>query len=120
MKKLRVPVGFWLVLCLSVLYAGSVARTSILRIVSLDTVGWDMTNITQTVWNTAHGEPFAMTNIFPLTNRLGAHVEPVIFSLTPLAWLAGDAPNWPLPCSLSRLWWWLPAQWPSICWAGIF
>ena len=34
-----------------------------------------------------------MTNQYPLTNRLGGHVEPVILLLAPLAWIVGDAPN---------------------------
>jgi uncharacterized membrane protein len=62
-------------------------------LVGLHTIGWDITNVTQAVWNTAHGAPFAMTNQYPLTNRLGGHVEPVILLLAPLAWVAGNAPS---------------------------
>jgi uncharacterized membrane protein len=92
-KRVRASIGFWIVLLLTILYAAVTTRTSIQRIIGLQTVGWDITNITQTIWNTAHGDLFAMTNIYPLTNRLGAHVEPLTLLLAPLAWLAGDAPN---------------------------
>jgi uncharacterized membrane protein len=81
------------VLIASALYVGVSAWTSIQRLAGLYIVGWDITNVTQAIWNTAHGAPFAMTNQYPLTNRLGGHVEPVILLLAPLAWVAGGAPN---------------------------
>jgi uncharacterized membrane protein len=93
MRRLQIPISFWIVLIASALYAGFSAWSSINKLIGLHTVGWDITNVTQAVWNTAHGAPFAMTNQYPLTNRLGGHVEPVILLLAPLAWVAGDAPS---------------------------
>jgi uncharacterized membrane protein len=93
MRRLQIPISFWIVLIASALYAGFSAWNSISKLIGLLTVGWDITNITQAVWNTAHGAPFAMTNQYPLTNRLGGHVEPVILLLAPLAWVAGNAPS---------------------------
>jgi uncharacterized membrane protein len=93
MRRTQIPVSLWIVLVAIALYAGVSAWTSIQRLVGLYIVGWDITNVTQAIWNTAHGAPFAMTNQYPLTNRLGGHVEPVILLLAPLAWIAGNAPN---------------------------
>jgi uncharacterized membrane protein len=93
MRRLQIPMSLWIVLIASALYAGFSAWNSVNKLVGLHIVGWDITNITQAIWNTAHGAPFAMTNQYPLTNRLGGHVEPVILLLAPLAWIAGDAPN---------------------------
>ncbi len=93
MRRLQIPISLWIVLIASALYAGVSAWTSIQRLVGIYIVGWDITNVTQAIWNTAHGAPFAMTNQYPLTNRLGGHVEPVILLLAPLAWIAGNAPS---------------------------
>jgi uncharacterized membrane protein len=93
MRRLHIPISLWIVLIASALYGGFSAWNSINKLVGLHIVGWDITNISQAIWNTAHGAPFAMTNQYPLTNRLGGHVEPVILLLAPLAWIAGAAPN---------------------------
>ncbi len=93
MRSLRMRAGICFVLTVSTLYAGASAWNSIRQLMSLQTVGWDVTNVTQAVWNTAHGAPFAMTNLYPLVNRLGTHVEPVILLLAPISWIVGDAPN---------------------------
>jgi uncharacterized membrane protein len=93
MRRLRIPISLWIVLIATAFYAGFSAWNSVNKLVGLHIVGWDITNVTQAIWNTAHGAPFAMTNQYPLTNRLGGHVEPVILLLAPLAWIAGGAPS---------------------------
>ncbi len=46
------------------------------------TTAFDLGNVDQTVWNTRHGRPFAMTNIEGLTSRLGTHVEPILLPIS--------------------------------------
>lgn len=55
--------------------------------------GFDLGNVNQAVWNTAHGRPLAFTNMAPLTNRLAVHVEPVYFLLVPFYWLGIGGPE---------------------------
>ncbi len=93
MKRSQMPIGLGIVLVASASYAGFSAWNSIRKLVGLHIIGWDITNVTQAIWNTAQGALFAMTNQYPLTSRLGGHVEPVILLLAPLAWIVGGAPN---------------------------
>lgn len=45
---------------------------------------YDMGNMEQTVWNTAHGDLFRMTTFYPAESRLYYHVEPIFLILAPL------------------------------------
>jgi uncharacterized membrane protein len=51
---------------------------------------FDLGNVDQTVWNTRHGRPFAMTNIQGLEVRLGTHVEPILLPVSLLYFLWSD------------------------------
>lgn len=93
MRSLRMRTGLCFVLTVSTLCAGASSWNSIRQLMSLQIIGWGVTSITQAVWNTAHGAPFAMTNLYPLVNRLGTHVEPVILLLARITWIVSDAPN---------------------------
>src|ERR1700730_15212045 len=47
-----------------------------------ETDAFDLANMEQAVWNTIHGRPLDFTNFEGLTNRLGAHVEPILLPIS--------------------------------------
>jgi len=76
-------------------YAGGFAALSVLRYRSFNTGRFDLGNMTQAVWSTAHGHPLAVTNLEgEQVSRLGSHVDPILVLFAPLWWL------WPSPTML--------------------
>jgi uncharacterized membrane protein len=76
-------------------YAGGFGSLSILRHRSFNTGRFDLGNMTQAVWATAHGHPLAVTNLEgDQVSRLGSHVDPILVFFAPLWWL------WPSPSML--------------------
>jgi uncharacterized membrane protein len=76
-------------------YATGFAALSILRHHSFNTGRFDLGNMTQAVWATAHGHPLAVTNLEgEQTSRLGSHVDPILVAFAPLWWI------WPSPSML--------------------
>ena len=76
-------------------YAAGFAALSILRYHSFSTGRFDLGNMTQAVWATAHGHPLAITNIQgEQVSRLGSHVDPILVAFTPFWWI------WPSPSML--------------------
>ncbi|MBA3331329.1 MAG: DUF2079 domain-containing protein [Actinobacteria bacterium] len=74
------------------LYGCGFAVLSILRHRAFSTGRFDLGNMTQAVWATAHGHPLAVTSLEgEQFVRLGAHVDPLLVLLAPLWWL------WPSP-----------------------
>jgi uncharacterized membrane protein len=68
---------------------------SVLRYRSFNTGRFDLGNMTQAVWATAHGHPLAVTNLQgEQVSRLGSHVDPILVLFAPLWWL------WPSPSML--------------------
>ncbi|GAB4568580.1 MAG: hypothetical protein Kow0047_21540 [Anaerolineae bacterium] len=69
---------------------------SIARHEALLTNAYDLGNVDQAVWNTAHGKPLAFTNwegrarTFKAGTRLAMHVEPIYFLIAPLYWIWSD------------------------------
>ena len=56
---------------------------------------FDVGNLTQAVWSTAHGRFLEMTDLQgEQISRLGAHFDPLVALLAPLWWL------WPSPSLL--------------------
>ncbi|MFN8533518.1 MAG: DUF2079 domain-containing protein [Dehalococcoidia bacterium] len=53
-----------------------------------ETDAFDLANMEQALWNTTQGRPLDFTNYEGLTNRLGAHVEPVLLLIAPIYALA--------------------------------
>ncbi|MCL6646801.1 MAG: DUF2079 domain-containing protein [Chloroflexi bacterium] len=71
-----------LILMLLVLaFSGFFAALSVHRHLTFGTAGNDLGNLDQAVWNTSQGRWFESTNWRGGTNRLGAHVEPVLLLL---------------------------------------
>jgi uncharacterized membrane protein len=62
---------------------------------AFETGRFDLGNMVQALWSTAHGRPLDVTELDgEQINRLGAHVDPLLAALAPLWWL------WPSPVLL--------------------
>jgi uncharacterized membrane protein len=73
-------------------YAAGFAALSVLRHEAFFTGRFDLGNMVQAVWSTAHGQPLRMTGLHgDQISRLGAHVDPILVLFAPLWWI------WPSP-----------------------
>jgi len=73
-------------------YAVGFAALSVLRHRAFTTGRFDLGNMVQAVWWTAHGHPLEMTNLHgQQISRLAAHVDPILAVFGPLWWI------WPSP-----------------------
>ena len=73
-------------------YAAGFAALSVLRHDAFVSVRFDLGNMVQAVWSTAHGHPLRMTGLHgDQISRLGAHVDPILVLFAPLWWV------WPSP-----------------------
>jgi uncharacterized membrane protein len=62
---------------------------------AFETGRFDLGNMVQAVWSTAHGRPLDVTELDgEQISRLGAHVDPILAAFAPLWWL------WPSPTML--------------------
>ena len=76
-------------------YAAGFGALSVLRHHAFSTGRFDLGNMVQAVWATAHGHPLAVTNLRgDQVSRLGSHVDPILVLLAPLWWI------WPSPSML--------------------
>lgn len=74
-------------------YAAGFAALSVLRYKAFFTGRFDLGNMVQAVWSTAHGHPLRMTGLHgDQISRLGAHVDPILVLFAPL-WWAWPSPN---------------------------
>ena len=68
------------------------AALSILRQLAFSTGRFDLGNMVQAVWSTAHGHPLRITDLAgDQISRLAAHVDPILVVFAPLWWI------WPSP-----------------------
>ncbi|MBD0349496.1 MAG: DUF2079 domain-containing protein, partial [Thermoleophilia bacterium] len=73
-------------------YGAGFAALSALRHRAFETGRFDLGNMVQAVWSTAHGDPLAVTNLAgEQTSRLASHFDPLLAAFAPLWWL------WPRP-----------------------
>jgi uncharacterized membrane protein len=76
-------------------YAAGFAALSVLRHDAFETGRFDLGNMVQAVWSTAHGHLLQVTNLHGVqVSRLGAHVDPILVVFAPLWWI------WPSPSLL--------------------
>ena len=76
-------------------FATGFACLSVLRHRAFSTGRFDLGNMVQAVWSTAHGHPLRVTDLAgEQMSRLGAHVDPILVAFAPLWWL------WPSPSML--------------------
>jgi len=69
-------------------YAAGFAALSVLRHSAFFTGRFDLGNMVQAVWSTAHGHPLRMTNLHgEQISRLAAHVDPILVLFAPLWWI---------------------------------
>jgi uncharacterized membrane protein len=74
-------------------YAAGFSALSILRHRAFATGRFDLGNMVQAVWSTAHGDPLRMTGLRgDQISRLGAHFDPILAAFAPL-WLAWPSPD---------------------------
>jgi uncharacterized membrane protein len=73
-------------------FGAGYAALSVLRYRAFATGRFDLGNMVQAVWWTAHGHPLRMTNLHgEQISRLAAHVDPLLAVFGPLWWI------WPSP-----------------------
>jgi uncharacterized membrane protein len=88
----RLPTAAVTVTAACVAYAAGFAALSVLRHRAFMTGRFDLGNMVQAVWWTAHGHPLQMTNLHgQQISRLAAHVDPILALFGPLWWI------WPSP-----------------------
>jgi uncharacterized membrane protein len=76
-------------------YAAGFSALSVLRHQAFETGRFDLGNMVQAVWSTAHGDPLGITTLHGTqTVRLAAHVDPILVLFAPMWWL------WPSPSLL--------------------
>lgn len=70
-----------------VAYAVGFSYLTLTRYAAFEARALDLGNLHQTVWNTAQGDFFHMTNQPGTVNRLSLHVEPILLPIAALYWL---------------------------------
>jgi uncharacterized membrane protein len=76
-------------------FAAGFSALSVLRQEAFNSGRFDLGNMVQVVWSTAHGDPFRMTDLQgDQISRLGAHTDFMLAAFAPLWWL------WPDPSLL--------------------
>jgi uncharacterized membrane protein len=76
-------------------YAAGFGVLAALEHRAFETGRFDLGNMVQAVWSTAHGHPLDVTELSgDQINRLGAHVDPLLAAFAPLWWV------WPSPTML--------------------
>jgi uncharacterized membrane protein len=76
-------------------FAAGFSALAVLRHGAFNSGRFDLGNMVQVVWSTAHGDPFRMTDLQgEQISRLGAHTDVLLAAFAPLWWL------WPDPSLL--------------------
>ena len=74
-------------------YAAGFSALSVLRHRALQTGRFDLGNMVQAVWSTAHGHPLQITGLRgDEISRLAAHFDPILAAFAPL-WLVWPSPD---------------------------
>jgi len=72
-------------------FAGSFGAIAVLRHRAFESGRFDLGNMTQAVWSTAHGDILSITDVHgEQISRLGSHFDPLLVLLAPLWWLWPD------------------------------
>jgi len=76
-------------------FAAGFSALGVLRHDAFSTGRFDLGNMVQAVWSTAHGHPLQVTSLSgEQVSRLGVHFDPILVAFAPLWWL------WPHPSLL--------------------
>ena len=74
-------------------WAAGFSLLSVERYDAFEAGRFDLGNMVQAVWSTAHGRPLEVTNLAgQQVSRLGSHVDPILAAFAPL-WLAWPSPD---------------------------
>ncbi len=72
-------------------FAGGFGTTAVLRHRAFESGRFDLGNMTQAVWSTAHGDFLSVTDVHgEQVSRVGSHFDPILALLAPLWWLWPD------------------------------
>nr|MBA3475240.1 DUF2079 domain-containing protein [Actinomycetota bacterium] len=72
-------------------FAGGFGTTAVLRHRAFESGRFDLGNMTQAVWATAHGDVLSVTDVHgEQVSRLGSHFDPILALNAPLWWLWPD------------------------------
>jgi uncharacterized membrane protein len=72
-------------------FAGGFGATAVLRHRAFESGRFDLGNMTQAVWSTAHGDVLSVTDVHgEQISRLGSHFDPILAVFAPLWWLWAD------------------------------
>jgi uncharacterized membrane protein len=86
------PTARTLVIAGTATWIAGFAALSVLRNAAFATGRFDLGNMVQAVWSTAHGHPLRITDLNGhQISRLAAHVDPILTVFAPLWWI------WPSP-----------------------
>ena len=92
-RRLRDDRAALIVGALTVAWAGLFSWLSVQRYRGFSTGRFDLGNMVQAVWSTAHGHFLDTTDVTGIQfNRLGAHVDPVLALFAPL-WMVWSSPE---------------------------
>ena len=73
-------------------FAAGFGALAVLRHRAFESGRFDLGNMTQAVWSTAHGDVLSVTDVHgEQVSRLGSHFDPILVLFAPLWWL------WPSP-----------------------
>jgi uncharacterized membrane protein len=56
----------------------------VFRHAAFDTAGYDLGNVSQSMWNTLRGKPLAMTTMEDVSSRWALHFEPILLLFVPM------------------------------------
>ena len=89
MRAARLRPSAWsLLLAGAAAWIAGFASLSVLRHAAFTTGRFDLGNMVQAVWSTAHGHPLRVTDLHgDQISRLGAHVDPILVLFAPLWWI---------------------------------
>jgi len=72
-------------------FAATFGAAAVLRHRAFESGRFDLGNMTQAVWSTAHGDVLSVTDVHgEQISRLGSHFDPILVLLAPLWWLWPD------------------------------
>jgi uncharacterized membrane protein len=78
---------------LMLIFVFTFSTLSLRRHAALGTNGLDLGNVNQALWNTAHGDFLAFTNMAPVRSRLALHIEPILLLFVPFYWVGLGGPR---------------------------
>ena len=88
MRRIAFPRTLVLLVAGTAAWIAGFAALSVLRNDAFSTGRFDLGNMVQAVWSTAHGHPLRVTDLHgDQISRLGAHVDPILVLFAPLWWV---------------------------------